>query len=506
MTNLNPIKIQNLFRTSEQSDKIIKFHDYKNRNVIVKIHSWIFKLSKCKYFNDILTFGKEKSENEITINVKNAYIAYDFIANYFYGIESNINNFPGWKHILKSLQFYDFLALKMEKEKLEKINIPPEGYDSLILIADRLNYSPDIIKLLNRCLPKNYDFSCVSEEIRSKLMSASFNECMYFISGREITFTTEKNLIETMAYVNVKKIYGEPIIYKENYKIFAVYNLTKIIIFRKCVNGIKQECQKFIFYHIDSGTVRRYTNSRERIYGINFSPHCKMAMFFVFQNILEIIFEDTKTNKIVRKCTLGQTVNTIKFSFPTNNENLVYCNFNNTIHLIKIDNNTDDTFILYAPNIQSMIASIDGNSLFYAIVNKNNDNLIWRKYDVTKKQIVAERHDLNIIGFYYVSDFVLYFDNYDKRIVKLWNFEKNECCIIGMATNTIAWIESLNGKNLFYTCDVNYELKVWNVCSRELMATFVQGEIKKDSKLFSKMMSGSLLDAISQTYDCNNIQ
>lgn len=501
MTNLDSIKIQNLFRTSEQSDKTIKFRDYKNRNTTVKIHSWIFHLSKCKYFNDILTFGKEKNENEITINVKNAYIAYDFIANYFYGIESNINNYPDWKHTLKSHQYYDFLTLKMKN--LEKINIPPEGYNSLISIAQRFDYPPDITKLLNRCLPNDYDFSCVPEEIRNKLMHAAFNECLYFISGCEVTFTTEKFLSETVAYVNVKKINGEPIIYKKNYRALTVHNLGKIVIFRKHIYGIKQKREKFIFHHIDTGKAYRYSTPQEATY-IQFSSNCKIAMYIVFQNILKIVFENTRTNEIVHECIVGiQTLNIIRgFSFPAYSENTIYCFINDNIHLVKIGNNTDDRFHLHVPNLQIVTASADGNSLFYAMANINNHNFTWRKYDVTKKQLVAEWHDLNIAGFYYAGDFVLYFDNYDARIVKLWNFGKNEHYVIGMATNKIVCIGTLDGKKLFYTHDINHELKVWNVHSCKLMATFVQ----EKSKLFCtneffSMVSGRLLDAIMKTYE-----
>lgn len=505
--NLNLTKLQYLFIHPQDCDKTIILKDGKNRTKLVGIHSLVVTISECKYFNDLLTLGKEKTEKEIPMNVENIYIAYDFIAKYFYGIESNSGNYSDWKHFLKSLTFYDFIQMKMDKKKYETINIPSEGYATLISITDQLDYPNDLIKLLNRCLPNKYDFSQIPKEICQKLMCSAFNECLYFISGCR-TFPSDPidpSVSKIVTYTNVKKINGNSIIYKKNYIPYIVLNVTKKIILQKYIYGVRQKYEKFIIHHFDTGKVQRYVTPKYAT-GINFSGNCKIAAYTIYNdpNIFEMIFEDTITNKILYKqtgtlCKYTDSLiykNRTQYSIPTNCENVLFISENDDVCIVNIAMNTK--FYVKIFKLRLIIASSNGKSFLFAKENEKN-NRIFGMYDITKNCIVSESI-FDVKNFYYENDLVVYFDNVNEKILKVWDPTKNEHFEVGITTEKIIEMKPLDGKNLFCTRDSKNELKVWNIHSRKLMVSFTQEESFCINCLnhHISMMIGKLLDVMTE--------
>ncbi len=84
------------FKNKILTDVNLIFKDNVNQKSI-ECHKIILAI-KSKYFEKLFTLLKEKNQIDIIICVDNCYIAYDIILN-MYGIDSNINNMPQWKHI-----------------------------------------------------------------------------------------------------------------------------------------------------------------------------------------------------------------------------------------------------------------------------------------------------------------------------------------------------------------------------------------------------------------------
>lgn len=502
--NFDSVIIKNLFETSQHSDLTLILKDAKEREWKVKVHFIILLMSKCDYFRKMFNFGKEKNKNEIIINVDNVYIAYDFIAEYFYGIESNIGNYVGWKHVLKSITCYNFFLVQIKNEKMERITIPPEGYNSLISIANNINHSPTIIKLLNRCLPNDYDFSCTSEEINDKLVQTIFCECMYFITEYHkiseihpvagyLTFSEPNN-----PYVCVKNMKGTIIIYIEDFIIYNIWSITKKII----LYAIKQERKTFILHHLDTGKACRYVAPSE-IGHIDFFPDCKIACYKLFNKsstVFDIIFEDVETNKILRKYHIVDSISKyIPISIPEKCNNIMCYIDANDINIINIiDDNVDRINI--SKNLD-LTFSPNGKIFSYTRINEFNE-FVCGIYDINDKCIISESV-FEISDFYCANDFLLYTRYNDSCKLRMWDFRKNEHFEIGMAPEPIDIIRSLDDGNLFCTRTINFKSIVWNVSTRTIVGTFSQNEkVPNLSHKIQKfdIMTNKLLDKMNNGY------
>ena len=125
--------------------------------ISISAHKNILSVA-CVYFEKLLTNCKEKNSNNITINVPNTHVSYDIIMS-FYHQKTNIGNLPHWKHLLESFKCYDFFGLEMDPKLLFDLEIPSEGFELLLEVIELIGYDEDMIKLINKNIPNEYDLS-----------------------------------------------------------------------------------------------------------------------------------------------------------------------------------------------------------------------------------------------------------------------------------------------------------------------------------------------------------
>lgn len=90
------------------TDLTLTFGDGSNE-ISIDVHK-IFMYIACSYFEKLLTNCKEKNLNNITIQVPNAYIAYDIIMS-LYQKETNSGEYPKWYYLLELFICRDFFGL-----------------------------------------------------------------------------------------------------------------------------------------------------------------------------------------------------------------------------------------------------------------------------------------------------------------------------------------------------------------------------------------------------------
>ena len=130
--------------------------------------------SSSSYFKKLLTGFKEKSLNEITMLVSNVAVFYDVILsiNDREKIISgeNQHGMPQWLYLLDLFKCYDFLGLDFDFNLLFNLEIPEEGFGLLFDIAYLTNYHSDIIKLIEKNLPEDYDLTRLPRDLIDALL------------------------------------------------------------------------------------------------------------------------------------------------------------------------------------------------------------------------------------------------------------------------------------------------------------------------------------------------
>lgn len=144
-------------------DLKLTLNDDSNK-ITIELHKIILCV-RCIYFKKLLTNCKEKMLNEITIWVPNVYVAHDIIMS-FYNHETNIGNFPNWKHILESAKCYDYFGLGFDKSLFTNLKVPKEGFELLLEVIATIDNDDKLIWLVKKNLPTD----CVlSDELKNKI-------------------------------------------------------------------------------------------------------------------------------------------------------------------------------------------------------------------------------------------------------------------------------------------------------------------------------------------------
>src|SRR5271154_6765391 len=124
----------------------------------------------CPYFRKMLTSCKEKTMNNITVEVPNAHVAYDIIMS-FYNRQMNSANYPRWRHILESFIGRDFFSLKPDFSLLTDLEIPSEGLDLLLHIGELTNYHNEIVSVIIKNRSLIHNSAQISDMLYNKLIS-----------------------------------------------------------------------------------------------------------------------------------------------------------------------------------------------------------------------------------------------------------------------------------------------------------------------------------------------
>lgn len=154
----------------------------------INVHKIILYMA-CDYFKKLLTGFKEKDLNKITINVPNSHVMNDIIMG-FYKLTSNVGNLPDWQHEIEYMICCDFLGIKFNFDRLNKLVVPMEGIYPLIILNNITGYHNEIYNLLKKIvpvsvfgtinpeniinyMPKDYDLTKINKGLINKIINHS---------------------------------------------------------------------------------------------------------------------------------------------------------------------------------------------------------------------------------------------------------------------------------------------------------------------------------------------
>jgi WD40 repeat protein len=183
-----------------------------NRKIINTSKQYLADLGP--YFKNLLTFGKEKIQTEIVINIDNIIVAENVIM--------HIYNSNEWKYILNFLKYQNYFQMDVDMDKLYDLAVPAEGFDMLLEIIEELNCVLDdkLKTTIKKNIPKDYDLKKLSDEFIKTLLTKKYylasrnnnqNIKIWDIqSGRLLNIFHKKNICE-MIFIS-----GEELVAAEN--------------------------------------------------------------------------------------------------------------------------------------------------------------------------------------------------------------------------------------------------------------------------------------------------
>src|SRR5581483_8043367 len=101
----------------------------------MNLHKVILACSS-EYFDKLFSFGTEKFQHQITINVNDVDVTHDIILS-FYGQNINSVDYPHWKYLLESIKCRCFFCLPNDISLLYDLIVPAEDFDLLLEIIEQ---------------------------------------------------------------------------------------------------------------------------------------------------------------------------------------------------------------------------------------------------------------------------------------------------------------------------------------------------------------------------------
>lgn len=138
----------NWFLNGFLTDTVLRIID-DNKTMDMNVHKDILQQSS-SYFSKLF----EKNAKYYEIDVPNAKFCYNIILE-FYGIKQDLSRLEWKKHLL-CLKCYYLLHIKIENEHVKDLMVPADGFKKLLKLVNLIGYTYDIISLVIKNLPKDY--------------------------------------------------------------------------------------------------------------------------------------------------------------------------------------------------------------------------------------------------------------------------------------------------------------------------------------------------------------
>jgi WD40 repeat protein len=164
---MNTAAAYNLFQEQLFIDITLTLCDGINE-LCMSLHKTILYMSS-EYFKKLLTSFKERTLNDITITVPNAYAAYDCIMS-FYGQVTNSGNFSKWNHALELYRCKNYFCLENDPEMLYGLNVPIDGFDLLLDVTESIYPNKSRMRIIENNLSSECDLSKLSKELLKELL------------------------------------------------------------------------------------------------------------------------------------------------------------------------------------------------------------------------------------------------------------------------------------------------------------------------------------------------
>lgn len=132
------------------------------------------KLICYEYFNNLLNKFKEKDNKEINIIVPNVLVSYDIIMDICDTSGPKLiysgQNIPKCKYIFELIKCKNFFGLDIDKEILTNLDVEPVYFEDLLMVIDLFGFSDDMIKLIIKNIPFDYDLKKLSKELLEEII------------------------------------------------------------------------------------------------------------------------------------------------------------------------------------------------------------------------------------------------------------------------------------------------------------------------------------------------
>lgn len=405
---IDTTKLNNIFISGTYSDTTLKFND-ENHTESINIHRNILSIYPCDYFHTL--FSRNTNKNIIPIDVWDAYVAYDCIANYFYKVDINKGNLKPSVHLVKSIQCYDFFGIEFNPDLSKNIEFTEEEFDALLDITYKIGFEK-YFRIIKKYFPNNYCFVTPKLELYYDILKYTFNK-------------------HILAVVNNVSFYGNV-----NIMDMEGNNSNFLPVYMKSVKYVCNKIKYIVFLH-----------AREIDYYGIFGKKIGNKSGFTSINLISVldcneqIFFDALENFNQYKC----------------DGNLYWV----------IDG---DIYTLHGSKLSIIEWYINdvyknGNML---LCTKNNECMI---IDCETRQII-KKNNFNVSNCHFITkNFIAYTRD---TSVEIWNFRKDEHKILGCHDNYIL-CSSVIANNLWITCDIKSVVKIWDAnlsqmlyCSKKL--------------------------------------
>jgi WD40 repeat protein len=386
----------------------------------------------------------------------------------FYGQKINSNN----KHLLETIKCRSFFGLDSDHMLPNDIEVSEEDFELLLDVIDLVGYNEKTIKIINKCLPKNYDLSKLPKELLDEMLYLTQRYFLLTACDKEINIwnTITGDLIHTIDSCTVRTSDGitgdyRHIMYGHNYMITCICMTPDN---KWIISGNNDGTFKIwnaITYELYNTLHCEYGESFNPILCMSCSPDNKYVAIGSYSPIIEI-WDITSGTLFSSLRGHNSKVNCICYSHD--NKLLISGSTDYTVKIWDIGTGllvkTLDNSVW---SIRDVCCSSDNKLIAY--VNFNGRMDIWN-HEIIK---LITTINLNYTGNHYIcfsldnKKILLSNNNHDG--IKIWDVMTGNCDdhIINSETNGFSY--SPDGKHIASIC--SNKIKIWDSESNKLVLT-----------------------------------
>ncbi|AAV50310.1 putative BTB/POZ domain-containing protein [Acanthamoeba castellanii mimivirus] len=290
--------------------KLTLVDDYQ-QSITINVHKIILYI-KCTFFEKLLLFN-DGNITEKTINVPNVYVCRDIIESfYLVDNKSEVDKSQTNQDPMYQFQLYicrDFLGLLQDKNALFNLDIPINMLDDFFNFAELYSNNNNMIRLIFRNIPKNYDFELIPKnlllamkkyvsESRMYILDDEYKLIQYDLCPENLSSKIITHRIFNRKYNSEKYIYalGEndfAIVKNNTIEIYDYQNeelINQIQIGQLLINDIKdiEYCETnllivtgytLLLINSDNGKILKHKKFDEHIKYVTFTINCIYVNF-----------------------------------------------------------------------------------------------------------------------------------------------------------------------------------------------------------------------------------
>lgn len=378
------------------------------------------------YFQKLLTFGKERDQDEIVIEVNHVGVALNVI--------KDIYQKPEYEWVLETIRQQIYFNMNdVDLSSLDKLDVPSEGFDLLMQTLQELNYpiSNKLKDLIRKIMPEDYDLSKLPKKFIEELIAHTY----YLATGSCGTFSVK---IWKGACISTVSSYS------------STQNIQNCTAINFSLDGNLMACvsRNSIYIHeITTGTmINKFT--KEEIHLALFTTD---TLVIVYGQQGKIIIEQYDKDESYRLLSLihMQYPHTIDKKAISPDASIITLIPNNSTSVHVIDTLTGNELYCFNENTQSM--DISSNNMI-ALASDDGTIKIYDKY----RHIKSLTHDCAAICCKFSTNGKLFASIHHDCNIKIWDM-LTYCCFRTIRINIISHRISFSPDNQYIA------IPIWNL-------------------------------------------